>query len=899
MGLYNLKDSGKHISHYGTPRHSGRYPWGSGEKPQRNKDWVTYVAALRAQGMSNTDIARGMGMKTTEFRARNSIARSETRRDDVREALKLKDKGMSNIAIGKQMGYNESYIRNLLNPTLQERADRSEKTANFLKREFDKDIYLDIGTGVEANLGISRQVLDVAVARLKQEGYQTFPLHVEQMGNLGNYTTIKALVPPGVTYKDFYANRTKIQMPGFYSDNFGDDLIQLREPKQISSKRVLIRYGDQGGELKDGVIELRRNVPDLDLGDRHYAQVRIGLDGTHFLKGMAVYSDKIPDGVDIVFNTNKKSGTPPDKVFKTIEDDPELPFKSIVRQATYIDKNGKEQLSALNRVGYKDDSGEEGAWGQWAKTLSSQMLSKQMPVLAKRQLELAAAEKQDDFDEIMRNTNPAVKRKLLESFADECDAASVHLKGAALPRQRTHVILPVNSLKDDEVFAPNYKNGEKVVLIRHPHGGIFEIPELTVNNKNLEGQRLLGTKAGYKQSAEDGIGINAKVAEQLSGADFDGDTVIVIPNPKGVNIRTCAPLQQLKDFRPKEQYAAYEGMPKVTERQMQQQMGNISNLITDMTIKGADFDEIARAVKHSMVVIDSKKHNLDYKQSAVDNGIADLKRQYQGGANRGASTLISKADSEYNVPKRKLRSYADGGPIDPKTGKKVYTETGEFYVNKAGKTVYLTSPSKKGYEFTPEELSSGTTIEKVYVSYANRMRDLGNQARKATLAIKNTPISASAKKAYAKEVDSLNKKLIAAEQNAPRERRAQLLAEYQVRAKRDANPDMTKEELKKVRNKALASSRVRTSAVRREVYIEDKEWEAIQAGAVSQSKLSRILDRANQDRVKELSMPRPQSIMSSSKIARAKAMLASGYTQAEVAEQLGVSTSTILNAIKA
>ena len=48
-------------------------------------------------------------------------------------------------------------------------------------------------------------------------------------------------------------------------------------------------------------------------------------------------------------------------------------------------------------------------------------------------------------------------------------------------------------------------------------------------------------------------------------------------------------------------------------------MGDVSNLITDMTIKGANNDELARAVRHSMVVIDSEKHNLDVKASARDN----------------------------------------------------------------------------------------------------------------------------------------------------------------------------------------------------------------------------------------------------------------------------------------
>lgn len=118
-----------------------------------------------------------------------------------------------------------------------------------------------------------------------------------------------------------------------------------------------------------------------------------------------------------------------------------------------------------------------------SKNLSSQFLSKQPIQLIKKQLDLTYADAADEFSEICSLNNPTVKRKLLLDFADECDSAAVHLKAAALPRQSTQVILPLNAMKETEIFAPNYRDGEKVVLIRYPHGGTFEIPELTVNNK--------------------------------------------------------------------------------------------------------------------------------------------------------------------------------------------------------------------------------------------------------------------------------------------------------------------------------------------------------------------------------------------------------------------------------
>src|SRR5690606_5429528 len=171
--------------------------------------------------------------------------------------------------------------------------------------------------------------------------------------------------------------------------------------------------------------------------------------------------------------------------------DEKMPFGSMVTQRTYIDKNGKQQLSPLNRVGTGDSVNEEGRWNQWSKTFSSQFLSKQSPQLAQQQLDLTYKTKKDDLDEILRLDNPAVKKKLLEEYADGADASAVHLKAAGLPRTRSQVILPINSLKDGEVYAPNFRNGEKVVLVRHPHGGTFEIPELVVNNKNKEALSVL------------------------------------------------------------------------------------------------------------------------------------------------------------------------------------------------------------------------------------------------------------------------------------------------------------------------------------------------------------------------------------------------------------------------
>lgn len=869
-------DEENYLAHYGILRRSGRYPWGSGgTQSERNQTFLSTVDGLRKQGLSETEIARGFGLTTTQLRAASSIAKNEEKQANISRAQALKEKGMSNVAIGEKMGLNESSVRALLAPGEKDKTDVLEATTKILKDQVEKKGYIDIGTGVERHLDISDTKLRTAVARLQEEGYTKHYVKVEQLGT-GKQTTLKVLAKPGTPYSEVFRNRHNIQQVTGYSEDGGRSYLGIQPPISVSSKRIGVRYAEDGGAAADGVIYVRPGAKDLSLGGARYAQVRIAVDNTHYLKGMAVLKDDLPPGVDLVFNTNKRSTGNKLDAMKAMKDDPDNPFGAVIRQIP--DKHGKNS-SAMNIVN------DEGTWDKWSKTLSSQFLSKQSPALAKTQLNMTYERRRQELDGILKLTNPVVRRKLLEEFADGADSSSVHLKAAALPRQANHVILPINSLKEGEIYAPNYRNGERVALVRHPHGGTFEIPELTVNNRHPEAKKILG-------NARDAVGINHKVAERLSGADFDGDTVLVIPNNSG-KVKSSPALQGLKGFDPQAAYPGYPGMKKMTPREKAFQMGDVSNLITDMTIRGASSEELARAVRHSMVVIDAEKHGLNYKHSAEQNGIAQLKTKYQGKANAGAKTLISRASSRKDVPERK-----QGFRVDPVTGKKIFTETGTTYTNKQGKVVPKTQRSTKLAEADDANtLSSGTVIEKVYADHSNKLKALANEARLAAVHTKTTPYSPSAKAAYQKEVNSLNAKLNVALKNAPLERQAQILANAVVAQKRHANPDMEASDLKKIKGQALAESRLRTGAYKRRIEITDSEWAAIQQGAISTNKLKQILDNANPDRIKELATPKTTTVMTSVKKQRATAMLASGYTQAEVADALGVSLTTLKNTL--
>ena len=502
------------IKHYGKGHldggHSGRFPWGSGEDPyQHSIDFLGRIAKLKKEGWIETpdNIMKEFGLTSSEYRIEKSLCNDERRIARVSRAKDLRDAGYSNREIGRRMNVNESTVREWFDKEKEERMYKSRNTAEFLKKQVDEKRMIDVGKGVEAEdgLNISREKLNTALYMLESQGYHVYSGRVPQVTNVaGKATTQKVLARPEVEYKEIYDFKNVKTINEYISRDNGKTFEKkFTYPESLNSKRIKVRYQEEGGADKDGIVEIRRNVPDLNLNNSRYAQVRILVDGTHYIKGMALYSDNIPDGYDIVFNTNKKRGVPmmsPNKedkqVLKPIKKDPENPFGSAIKDADkggqywYTDpKTGKKKLGLINK------RADEGDWTEWTDSLPSQFLSKQTPQLAKKQLDLAKTIKLAEFDEYMSLENPTVKKYYLKKFADECDSAAVDLKAAALPGQKYHVIIPNNTLKDNEVYAPGYASGSKLALIRYPHGGTFEIPICTVNNKNKLG--LISNLSNY------------------------------------------------------------------------------------------------------------------------------------------------------------------------------------------------------------------------------------------------------------------------------------------------------------------------------------------------------------------------------------------------------------------
>ena len=953
-----------YLAHYGVKRRSGPHPWGTGKVPYQHEPWFRgfgegnktlsrlenetdaqykkrldkyakqkaeeyeyhfnyFAQDLRRAGMKDTDIADVMGISTAQLAARASISKAAYMADRQQTALKLKAENpdMTNKALGDLMGVGESTFRSFLADDYLTKSNVDIALAEKLRQRVAEKKYVDIGEGEEHWAGVNDTTLDRAANILKEEGYVVETIAVKQATNPDQSTLVKVLAQPGETKRSIYLNRKDIAMiqDADLDENAATKFGLKYKPQSIDSSRVFIKYGDveyddgTTGTDRDGIIQLRRGVADLSLGDSAYAQVRIAVDGKHYLKGMAVYSDHMPEGYDVIFNTNKPNGTPMEKVFKPLETnkltgevDWNNPFGATIKkdgQSTYTDKNGKEQVSAINKVN------EEGDWAGWNKTsISSQMLSKQELTTAKEQIELTKKVKNSQLDEIMQINNPILREKLLVDYADSCDIAANELKAMSFPGQRTKVLVSIPSLKEDECYLPDLPEGTNVVGIRFPHGHPSEIPTMRVVHNNKQAEEALG------KNPVDAVGLNPKALERLSGADSDGDTALIIPNDSG-KIRPMPMLDELRGFDGKKEYPYKEttvkdpktgemktvGTKVMSKEAKQREMGTIANLLQDMYNGGADDKEIARALKQSMIVIDAPKHKLDYTRSYVDLGIGELKAKYQ---DHGASSLISKKRSPVYINKRKegdIKTDPKTGKkklmyIDPETGEKLYSDTGEKKWDGTLKKqeVGLLSVTKDAYT-----IASNTPMDQAYADYHNWMKAQGNKARKLSLSVGSYEKDPNAEKAYAPEVASLKAKVVKAQKVSPIERQAQIYAGLVIDEQIKQNPVLKtkayKKEQSRLREQAIAGARMRLNKPDRTFDITDKEWEAIEARAVSPTMFKTILKYTDDKAVKKKALPKENSGLASSQVSAIKALLASGYSQSDIAEMYGISTSTVSN----
>jgi DNA-binding NarL/FixJ family response regulator len=187
-------------------------------------------------------------------------------------------------------------------------------------------------------------------------------------------------------------------------------------------------------------------------------------------------------------------------------------------------------------------------------------------------------------------------------------------------------------------------------------------------------------------------------------------------------------------------------------------------------------------------------------------------------------------------------------------------------------------------------------MEIIYADYANTMKSLGNQARKEMMATGKIAYDANAAQTYSAEVKSLKDKVNTALLNAPRERLAQIKTNAEIEAKKAADPSLKSGDIRKLSQQALTKYRSELQSVarsKRSIQITDREWEAIQAGAISESRLKDILNNTDIDVLRDRATPKTRTDLTTSKVNTIKAMSASNYTLEQIAKKLGVSTSTV------
>lgn len=911
-------------------RGSGRFAFGSGENSYQHLDqaWLDKYKDLISK-MSEKDVAAEMGCygpdgkpSTLRLRTVKSAAVNKVRAKKVTMAKDMRDnQGKTWQEIADALGLpNESSARSLYNDTSEANMLKGMNTARELERILKENPgkNLDVGDGVEKYVfGVSKQRMDEALYILESEGYQIYTPKWNQPTNPGQKTTYKLLCPPGTEFDNARRYENMISVEDYKSQDGGDHIDPLyMYPTSVDSKRVKIQYAEDGGAERDGVVYVRRGVPDLDLGNSNYAQVRILVNGSYYIKGMAVNRDsrEFPDGVDLIFCTSKSKDVPmmgpkDNTVLKPIknpEEDPDNPFGSAIKdiqkggQYYYDDANGNRQLGAINK---RADAGD---WDDMKLRLPSQFLAKQPENVIKKQLDLTIADKRAELDDILSLSNPSLRKNELLDFAGACEKAAVSLAASPFPGQKYQVLVPCTSLKDNEVFAPNFKEGTEVALVRYPHAGRFEMPILTVNNSNKEGLKDI------LPNCADAVGINYNVAKKLSGADFDGDFVAVIPNPrqlglKSMDVKMEPALKELISFDPHTEYAKTPGMKKMKKSNVGREMGKISNLITDMYVRGANMDEIIRATKHSMVIIDAEKHELDYMRSYKDNGIEELKKKYQEHEDDekygGASSILSRAKSPTTVDKRKgAARINDDGSVWYKTAPK----SERFYIDKQTgkeKEIRTEIPKMMAVDNAEDLMSvARTPIERAYASFANEMKSMAKEARKIFKETKDLDYNKQTYLTYQNDIDTLLRSIDDAESNKMRERTAIAMANASIQKKmaswKQANPDASRTEYKaqkrKISDREMKVARNEVGARRKKVDITDAQWDAIQNGGLHKTDFYRLMKYADRDQVKQRAMPKTYNELSTAKQNRIEAMRRSGYTNEQIAAQVGCSVSTVV-----
>lgn len=183
--IFGIDEKSEYLTHYGTKRHSGRYPYGSGDNPYQHEAWGVFLSRLdelRDSGWTDTpeNIKKEFGeeMTVAQFRKERYWATYKNRCYLVQTAERLKSKGceengwqpMTNKEIADKMGLpGESSVRSLLDTKKKDRMMETQVTADELKKIVDSKNMVDVGSGSAQMLGINENKFKNALYLLEKE----------------------------------------------------------------------------------------------------------------------------------------------------------------------------------------------------------------------------------------------------------------------------------------------------------------------------------------------------------------------------------------------------------------------------------------------------------------------------------------------------------------------------------------------------------------------------------------------------------------------------------------------------------------------------------------------------------------------------------------------------------
>ena len=229
------------------------------------------IPDIREEGRTETQIANELGLTTTQLRNAITYARKEEREYNREQVAGMKEAGLSNVEIGQRLGISEGTVRNYISDNKSSKATSEQQLDNIEKALSDslkQTGHLDVGVGVERQLGVSRTKFNAVVNQMVENGdLYIHNIQIQRLNDPTKYTIVKVLSTEP-DYLKVLKDSTNIGNLEYFSDDKAlESAKRFETPQMVDLNRIKIRYQEDGGADLDGLIEIRKGTEDLDLGN--------------------------------------------------------------------------------------------------------------------------------------------------------------------------------------------------------------------------------------------------------------------------------------------------------------------------------------------------------------------------------------------------------------------------------------------------------------------------------------------------------------------------------------------------------------------------------------------------------------------------------------------------------